>query len=158
MSSTEWQWLVWSVSKEVCISINILAFHPKYPIEVPKTKEKLQIALFFWKFLFWFHYWHVLSFCRVVTKISSCWVNTTSRQGIKQRGISFGSIFLLFCYKSSWGKIPGPQILMTAWFCYNMLSKMVEIIIIIKKDNLVLLSVLHSSRLGCIHVKGFCSL
>ena len=29
-----------------------------------------------------------------VTKISSCGVNTTSRQGIKQLGISFGSIFL----------------------------------------------------------------
>ena len=30
--------------------------------------------------------------CRVVTKISSCWVYTTSRRGIKQLGISFGSI------------------------------------------------------------------
>ena len=29
-------------------------------------------------------------------KISSCWVNTTSRQGKKQLGVSFGSIFLLF--------------------------------------------------------------
>ena len=37
---------------------------------------------------------------RVVTKISSCQVNTTSRQGIKQLGISFGSIFLLFSYES----------------------------------------------------------
>ena len=33
---------------------------------------------------------------RVVTKISSCWVNTTSRQGIKQLGVSFGSVFLLY--------------------------------------------------------------
>ena len=33
-------------------------------------------------------------FHRDVTKISSCRVNTTSRQGIKQLGISFGSIFL----------------------------------------------------------------
>ena len=40
---------------------------------------------------------------RVVTKISSCWVNTTSRQGIKRLGISFGSIFLLFSNKSSRG-------------------------------------------------------
>ena len=29
----------------------------------------------------------------VVTKISSCRVNTTSRRGIKRLGISFGSIF-----------------------------------------------------------------
>ena len=40
---------------------------------------------------------------RVVTKISSCQVNTTSRRGIKQQGISFGSIFLLFSNKSSRG-------------------------------------------------------
>ena len=33
---------------------------------------------------------------RVVTTISSCWVNTTSGWGIKRLGISFGSIFLLF--------------------------------------------------------------
>ena len=32
---------------------------------------------------------------RVVTKISSCRVNTTSRRGIKQLGVSFGSIFAL---------------------------------------------------------------
>ena len=31
---------------------------------------------------------------RAVAKISSFWVNTTSRQGIKQLEISFGSIFL----------------------------------------------------------------
>ena len=40
---------------------------------------------------------------RVVTKISSCQVNTTSRRGIKQQGISFSSIFLLFSNKSSRG-------------------------------------------------------
>ena len=40
---------------------------------------------------------------RVVSKISSCRVNTTSRRGIKRLGISFGSIFLLFSNKSSWG-------------------------------------------------------
>ena len=40
---------------------------------------------------------------RVVTKISSCQVNTTSRRGIKWLGVSFGSIFLLFADKSSWG-------------------------------------------------------
>ena len=40
---------------------------------------------------------------RVVTKISICRVNTTSRQGIKQLGICFGSIFFLLSYKSSQG-------------------------------------------------------
>ena len=40
---------------------------------------------------------------RAVTKISSCQVNTTSRRGIKELGISFGSIFLLFSYESSRG-------------------------------------------------------
>ena len=42
---------------------------------------------------------------RVVTKISSCRVNTTRRRGIKQLGISFGSIFLLFSNKSSRGPL-----------------------------------------------------
>ena len=42
---------------------------------------------------------------RVVTKISSCRVKTTSRRGIKQLGISFGSIFLLFSNKSSRGPL-----------------------------------------------------
>ena len=40
---------------------------------------------------------------RVVTKISSCQVNTTSRRVIKQLGISFSSIFLLFSFESSLG-------------------------------------------------------
>ena len=40
---------------------------------------------------------------RVVTKISRCRVNTTSRRGIKQVWISFGSIFLLFSYATSRG-------------------------------------------------------
>ena len=59
----------------------------------------------------------------VVTKVSSCWVNTTGRQGIKQLGISFGSIFLLFSNNSSQGRhsqqpgeIPGPWLPMTALF------------------------------------------
>ena len=42
---------------------------------------------------------------RVVTKTSSCRVNTTSRRGIKRLGISFGSIFLLFSNKSSRGPL-----------------------------------------------------
>ena len=40
---------------------------------------------------------------RAVTKISICRVNTTSRRGIKQLGICFGSIFFLLSYKSSQG-------------------------------------------------------
>ena len=47
--------------------------------------------------------------CRAVTKISSCWVNTTSRRGIKQLGISFGSIFLLFSYEISRGHVLNSQ-------------------------------------------------
>ena len=38
-------------------------------------------------------------------KISSHKVNTTRRRGIKQLGISFGSIFLLFSNEGSWGHI-----------------------------------------------------
>ena len=37
---------------------------------------------------------------RAITKIC-CQVNTTSRRGIKQLRISFGSVFLLFSYESS---------------------------------------------------------
>ena len=42
---------------------------------------------------------------RVVSKISSSRVNTTSRRGIKRLEISFGSIFLLFSNKSSRGPL-----------------------------------------------------
>ena len=39
-----------------------------------------------------------------LAKISSHWVNITSRWDIRQLlGISFGSIFLLFSYETSWG-------------------------------------------------------
>ena len=38
---------------------------------------------------------------RAATKISSCRIHTTSRHGIKQLRISFGSIFLQFSYESS---------------------------------------------------------
>ena len=38
-----------------------------------------------------------------VTKISSCWVNTTSKQWIKRLGISFDFVFLLVSYECSWG-------------------------------------------------------
>ena len=53
---------------------------------------------------------------RVVTKISSCRANTTSRRGIKQLGISFGSIFLPFSYESSRGKSTALGCKMTALF------------------------------------------
>ena len=43
------------------------------------------------------------SLSMIVTKISSCRVNTKCRRRIKQLGISFGSIFLLFSNKSTWG-------------------------------------------------------
>ena len=38
-----------------------------------------------------------------VTKILCCRLNTTSRQGIKWQGISFGSIFLLFSHENNRG-------------------------------------------------------
>ena len=47
---------------------------------------------------------------RVVTKVSSCWVNTTSRRGIKRLGISFGSIFHHFPIKVA-GENPWPPAL-----------------------------------------------
>ena len=47
---------------------------------------------------------------RVVTKISSCQVNTTSRRGIKQLGILFGSIFFYFPIKVA-GENPRPPAL-----------------------------------------------
>ena len=56
----------------------------------------------------------LLMYASAVTKISSCRVNTTSRRGIKQLGISFGSIFLPFSYESSRGKYPAPGPKMTA--------------------------------------------
>ena len=42
---------------------------------------------------------------RAVTKISSCWLNTRSRLGIKQLLIYFGSTFLLFSCESSWDHV-----------------------------------------------------
>ena len=40
---------------------------------------------------------------RVVTKNSRCWVNTTSRRGIKQLGVSFSSFFFSFPLKVAGG-------------------------------------------------------
>ena len=47
----------------------------------------------------------LIGLIRVVSKISSCRVNTTSSREIKRLGISFGSIFLLFSNKSSRGPL-----------------------------------------------------
>ena len=44
-----------------------------------------------------------------VTKIISCQVITSSRQGIKQLGISFGFILILFAYESSYGSRSSSQ-------------------------------------------------
>ena len=49
--------------------------------------------------IFWVLF--VCLYMRDFTKISSCRVNTRSTRGIKQLGISFGFIFLLFSYESS---------------------------------------------------------
>ena len=62
---------------------------------------------------------------RVFSKISSCRVNTTSRWGIKQLGVSFGSIFLLFSFEriaggyihGSQGKSPQPSALNDSHEC-----------------------------------------
>ena len=48
--------------------------------------------------------------CRVVTKIPSCWVKTTSRWGIKQLGVTFGSLFLLFSNKRSRGHVHSTRV------------------------------------------------
>ena len=57
----------------------------------------------------------IIKIIRVVTKVSSCWENTTIRQGIRQLGVAFGSIFFYFLLKeagghvySSQGKSPAP--------------------------------------------------
>ena len=62
-----------------------------------------------------FDYNYFSSLMKIVTKISSCRVNTTSWRGIKQLRVSFGFIFLLFPLKvvgdhvhSSRGKSPAP--------------------------------------------------
>lgn len=59
-----------------------------------------------------------------VTKILSCQVSITSRQGIRQLGTSFGYIFLLFSYSCM--KLaeenPGPCLLITALGSYRQLG------------------------------------
>ena len=60
---------------------------PRFPFEVSEVIKKI----------------YVKSTITAVAKVSSCRVDTTSRQGIKLLGISFGSIFLLFSFGSSRG-------------------------------------------------------
>ena len=48
-----------------------------------------------------------LIYSLVVTKISSCGLNTTSRQGVRQLGISLGSSFFYFPIKVA-GENPQP--------------------------------------------------
>ena len=69
--------------------------------EVKKRKKEKKKETRFLKF-------NVHKKARVVTKISSCQVNTTSRGGIKQLGISFVFNFLLFSYESIQWKSPAP--------------------------------------------------
>ena len=57
--------------------------------------------------------------CRAVTKISSCRVKTTSRQGMKELRISFGYIFLLFSSHSTGGSCsywPGKSLTPGSWW------------------------------------------
>ena len=67
--------------------------------EVKKRKKEKKKETRFLKF-------NVHKKARVVTKISNCQVNTTSRGGIKQLGISFVFNFLLFSYESIQWKSP----------------------------------------------------
>ena len=60
---------------------------------------------------------------RVVTKISSCQANTKSRRRIKQLGVSFLSIFLLFSFESS-----QPLLLVTA--LYNPLQARIQFLVV----------------------------
>ena len=56
-----------------------------------------------WNVVCYFNTLHGKVLFMVVTRILSCRVNAPSRLGIKQLGISFGSIFLLFSNESSQG-------------------------------------------------------
>ena len=64
---------------------------------------KIDVEIMLYMLIFKAIDWRQIS--RVVTKILSCRVNTTSRRGIKWLGICFGSIFLLFSNKSSRGPL-----------------------------------------------------
>ena len=90
---------------------------------------------------------------RVVTKISSCRVNTTSKRGIKRLGISFGSIFSPFSNKSSRGplsqqpgKIPGPQLLMTILHVPSKLMKQTYTVLLCLQEHGVNFSFLSGNN------------
>ena len=66
------------------------------------------------------HYYCLALVPGLSLRFQSCWVNITSRRGIKQLGISSGSIFILFSSEISRaphsqqpGEIPSPGLLMT---------------------------------------------
>ena len=90
-----------------CVSLLLANFRP-VPHKSPSSLCKRQLGLLSFLFSKWpieRRSRYVTLPCRVVTKISSCRVNTTSRWGIKPLGISFDSIFLLFANKSSRGPL-----------------------------------------------------
>ena len=86
---------------------------------------------------------------RVVTKISSCQVVTTSRQGIKRLGISFGSIFLLFSNKSSLGPLSlNNNHLKRFWCSKNILQYFTPLLIY---------NVVDVQRTDCVYARlGYC--
>ena len=76
---------------------------------------------------------------RVVTKISNCQVNTTSRWRIKQLGISLGSIFLRFFNENRRGKTfcvwEMHIIYLTVflgWVTYNQLHKLFQLFLLLE--------------------------
>ena len=105
----EVSWLCWVTHRDFLKHVNGGFLNSQYLSRKISNFENLSTKM--WKFKKLFNecwkfniLWQLRSdHIRDVTKISSCWVNTTSRQGIKQLGISFGSIFLLFSNESSQG-------------------------------------------------------
>ena len=85
-----------------------------FTCKVTKKVNPIIVKHYKFYFIYLFIYWEInlkfnyiaqdnLWICKAVTKISICQVNATIRWGIKQLGISSGSIFLLFSYEGSRG-------------------------------------------------------
>ena len=118
-SQTSLQWR-YALSTTTLLVLYWLSFLTKIKLNNPDTSSSTKI-LHMWAPVRWIYsrstmrwiteitgkcFWTSLIFppsTRAVTKVSSCRVNTTSRQGIKKQGISFASIFLLFSYESRRG-------------------------------------------------------
>ena len=100
----------WQFSELSALSLQVRTEQRLRHIEIQVTARRRQSIvhtnggvrnLFLWSesiFPFWYlvmvlRIKNLIILSRVVTKISSCRVNTTSRRGIKRLGISFGSIF-----------------------------------------------------------------